>query len=68
MRLIDGDGPRIIAIDIPGVKSTNEALRSGIAEAEEVLIESVQRTKALSAVRNEAFIDLKDKYGMRNHA
>ena len=67
-RLFIGDGPRVIPTDIAGSKSAIEALRSGIGEAEEVLIESVQRTKALSAVKNEASMVLKDKYGMRNHA
>ena len=69
MRLIDGDGPRILAVDIAGSKSIIEALRSGIAEAEDVLIESVQKAKALSAVRNEGLIGLKDKYEIKgNHA
>ena len=68
MRLIDGDGPRILAVDIAGSKSVIEALRRGIADAEEVLIESVQKARTLSTVRNEALVGLKDKYGMRNHA
>jgi len=68
-RLFIGDGPRVIPIDIAGSKSVIEALRSGIAEAEDVLIESVQKSRTLSAVRDEALVDLQDKYGMRgNHA
>jgi len=69
MRLVDGDGPKIIPIDIAGSKSVIEALRSGVAEAEEELVAAVQKARTLSAVRNEALVDLKDKYGMRgNHA
>ena len=69
MQLIDGDGPRILAVDLAGVKSINEALRRCIVEAEDVLVEVVQRDRTLSAVRNEAVTDLKDKYKMRgSHA
>jgi hypothetical protein len=66
-RLFIGDGPKILPIDIAGTKSVIEALRSGIAEAEDVLVESVQKARTLSAVRNEALTDLQDKYGMRGN-
>ena len=66
MSLTAEESSRIVRADIPGARSIEEALRSGVAEAEDVLIESVQRARALSAVRNESGASLKDKYGMRN--
>jgi len=63
--LTESEGSRIVKADIAGSRSVIEALRSGIAEAEDVLIESVQKARALSSVRNEGLIGLKDKYEMK---
>ena len=68
MRLIDGDGPKILRPDLAGVRSINEALRSGLGEAEDVLVETVQKARVLSAVRNEADAALRSKFGMEDHA
>jgi len=67
MGFLDSGGPRIVKADIAGSRSVIEALRSTIAEAEDELIASVQKSRALSAVRNEGNASLKDKYGMKGN-
>ena len=68
MRLTEEEFSRIAKVDIPGSKSVIEALRSGIGEAEDVLIEAVQKARTLSTVRNEADAALRSKFGMEDHA
>jgi len=65
MVLRESEKPRITKADTAGARSVIEALRSGIAEAEDVLVASARKAGALSAIRNEGLIGLKDKYEMK---
>lgn len=67
MVLTESEGSRIVKADIAGSRSVIEALRCGIAEAEDEAISSARRAGALSAIRNEGLIGLKDKYEMKGN-